>query len=272
MLGSGSGDGFWFGTDFNEQIYIRVVKGFTTKAGTVEPIGFVAADIAKALRIRDGYNATRGLDDDQRGTAKVRGAGGEQTVTVVSESGLYDIVVRSNKPKGKELRNKVTREILPQIRKYGRFEINPVDAAQPVLPSVAQQATEISVFYYQATEQLKGIGVQPGIALAAAFSSIEAATGYSLEGMKKHLPALPAEKDVPGLTPTNLGELMDPVLSAKQVNLLLCEAGLQYKTKRKEWQLTEQGKRYGAAFPYNNNGHSGYQLKWQEGAIGLLDI
>ena len=259
------------GYEFRFGIHIiRLVKDFTTKAGIVEPIGFVAADIAKALDLRNGFNATRSLDDDQKGTAKVSTLRGEQTLLVVSESGFYDVVVRSNKPQGKKLRDQVTREILPQIRKWGRYEVNPV--AQPVLPSAAQQATEIASFYYQATEQLKGIGVQPGIALAAAFSSIEAATGYSLEGMRKHLPALPAEEDVPGLTPTNLGELMDPVLSAKQVNLLLCEAGLQYKTKRKEWQLTEQGKRYGAAFPYNNNGHSGYQLKWQEGAIGLLDI
>ena len=266
QLADGDDYGFWF-----EIHFIRLVKDFTTKAGTVEPIGFVSTDISKALGMRDGFNASRSLDDDQRGVAKVRTPGGEQTVGVVSESGFYDVVVRSNKPQGRELRSKVTREILPAIRKWGRFEIKPANTAQPALPAVTQPVTDVANFYYLAAEQLKGIGVQPGIALATAFNGIEAATGYSLEGMKKQLPALPAEEEVRGLTPTNLGELMDPALSAKQVNLLLCEAGFQYKTKRKEWQLTEQGKKYGAPYPYCNNGHTGYQLRWQEDVIGLLD-
>lgn len=264
QLADGDDYGFWFGVHF-----IRLVKDFTTKAGTVESIGFVSTDVSKALGLRDSFNATRSLEDDQRGSAKVRTPGGEQTVGIVSESGFYDVVVRSNKPQGKELRQVVTREILPAIRKWGRFEINPVN--QPAVPVVAQQATDVANFYYLAAEQLKGIGVQPGIALATAFNGIEAATGYSLEGMKRQLPALPAEQEVRGLTPTNLGELMDPVLSAKHVNLLLCEAGFQYKTKKKEWQLTEPGKEYGAAYPYSNNGHTGYQIRWQQEVIGLLD-
>ena len=123
--------------------------------------------------------------------------------------------------------------MLPAIRKWGRFEIKPVNTAQPVLPVVAQQATDIASFYYLAAEQLKGIGVEFGIALVTAFNGIEAATGYSLEGMKKQLPALPAEEEVRGLTPTNLGELMDPVLSAKQINLLLCEAAFSTRPKRR---------------------------------------
>ena len=34
--------------------------------------------------------------------------------------------------------------------------------------------------------------------------------------------------------------------------------------------MTEPGKKYGAAFPYSNNGHTGYQIRWQEDVIGLL--
>jgi hypothetical protein len=266
QLGNGDDYGFYFGVHF-----IRLVRDFTTEAGTVEPLGFVGPDLAKVLEQKDSYNVTRGLDPDQKGPHKVRTPGGEQTVQCVSESGLYDAVVRSKSRAGRELRSHVTRKILPAIRKWGRFEMKPVDTAQPALPVVTQQVTDVASFYYLAAEQLKGIGVQPGIALATAFNGIEAATGYSLEGMKKQLPALPAEEEVRGLTPTNLGELMDPLLSAKQVNLLLCAAGLQYKTKKKEWQLTEQGKKYGAAFPYSNNGHTGYQIRWQEGVIDLLD-
>ena len=46
-----------------------------------------------------------------------------QSLTVVSESGFYDVVVRSSKPQGKELRGLVTREILPALRKTGSYQV-----------------------------------------------------------------------------------------------------------------------------------------------------
>jgi hypothetical protein len=102
--------GFWFGTH-----YIRLVRGFTTEAGTTEDIGFVATDLAKALEIQRTNDLTSRLDTDQKGTDQIRTPGGLQSLTVISESGFYDVVVRSDKPQGKALRNLVTREILPQL-------------------------------------------------------------------------------------------------------------------------------------------------------------
>ena len=96
--------GFRFGVH-----YIRLVKDLTTEAGTIEPIGFVAIDLAKALGMRDGFNATRGLGPDQKGTHKVRATVGKKTVHCVSESGFYNVVIRSNSPEGRKLRSHVTR-------------------------------------------------------------------------------------------------------------------------------------------------------------------
>ncbi len=45
----------------------------------------------------------------------MRTPGGTQALTVISESGFYDVVVRSDKPQGKALRSLVTREVLPQL-------------------------------------------------------------------------------------------------------------------------------------------------------------
>jgi prophage antirepressor-like protein len=113
-------EGFWFGPHF-----IRLVRGFTTEAGTVEDIGFVATDLAKALDMQDARNATRGLDPDQKGRHKVTTPGGIQSMTVVSESGFYDLVVRSNKAEARPLRNLVTRQILPALRKTGTYSVGP---------------------------------------------------------------------------------------------------------------------------------------------------
>lgn len=111
---------------------IRLVRDFTTEAGTVEEIGFVATDLAKALEIANASQMAGRLDPDQKGVCQTETPGGTQSLTVVSESGFYDVVVRSDKPQGKALRAVVTREILPAIRKTGRYA--PAAAAPAALP------------------------------------------------------------------------------------------------------------------------------------------
>lgn len=111
-----SQSGFWFGLH-----YIRLVRNFTTEAGTVEDIGFVAADLAKALDVGRQQELSRRLDPDQKGVYPIHTPGGLQSLTVISESGFYDVVVRSDKPQGKALRSLVTREILPQLRPSPRL-------------------------------------------------------------------------------------------------------------------------------------------------------
>ena len=111
-------NGFHFGDHF-----IRLVQDFTTEAGTVEEVGFVATDLARALERGDGGQVTRALDPDQKGLHLVQTPGGPQTLTCITESGFYDVVVRSDKPQGKELRSVVTREVLPKLRKTGSFSL-----------------------------------------------------------------------------------------------------------------------------------------------------
>ncbi len=69
----------------------------------------MATDLAKALEIQRTNDLTSRLDPDQKGTDQIRTPGGLQALTVISESGFYDVVVRSDKPQGKALRSLVTR-------------------------------------------------------------------------------------------------------------------------------------------------------------------
>lgn len=77
---------------------------------------FVASDIA------DAPNMSRILDDDEKGTHIVSTLGGNQEITIISESGLYHAVLKSRKPQAKAFRKWVTSEVLPAIRKTGRYE------------------------------------------------------------------------------------------------------------------------------------------------------
>lgn len=82
---------------------------------------FVLADVADALGYRDAANAGRCLADHQRGTQIVSTPSGDQSMTVVNESGLYRLVLRSRKPEAVTFSDWVTGEVLPSIRKTGSY-------------------------------------------------------------------------------------------------------------------------------------------------------
>lgn len=82
---------------------------------------FVASDVAKILNYRSAPDMTRRLEREDRGYAKVRTPGGEQELTIISESGLYDAIFRSNAEGAKPFRRWVTSEVLPAIRKHGGY-------------------------------------------------------------------------------------------------------------------------------------------------------
>lgn len=100
---------------------------------------FVAADIARVLEYRMASDMTRRLDDIDKGYAKVRTPSGDQQMTVISESGLYDAVFRSNAEGAKPFRRWVTADVLPTIRKTGRY--GEVDKHQE-LPAIPQNYAE----------------------------------------------------------------------------------------------------------------------------------
>ena len=89
---------------------------------------FVAADVARVLEYEHTPHATRLLDDDEKGVHIVHTLGGDQEMTVINESGLYHLVIVSRKPEAKKFRKWVTSEVLPSIRKTGRYEMPEVDA------------------------------------------------------------------------------------------------------------------------------------------------
>lgn len=95
---------------------------------------FVAKDIAVILGISNIRQNLDSLDEDETGVCKtyIRSENGveqEREVRTVNESGLYTLVVRSNKPNAKKFRKWVTSEVLPTIRKTGSYSIQttPID-------------------------------------------------------------------------------------------------------------------------------------------------
>lgn len=86
-------------------------------------VWFVATDIARILGYKDASHALRGLEEDEKGLHNVETLGGEQTLTIVSEAGLYTLLVRARVEAAKPFRRWVTHEVLPSIRKTGSYSL-----------------------------------------------------------------------------------------------------------------------------------------------------
>ena len=82
---------------------------------------FVLKDVCSVLGISKYRDTAERLDPDERGSVKVDTLGGAQEMTVISESGLYTVILRSDKPEAKPFRKWVTSEVLPSIRRSGGY-------------------------------------------------------------------------------------------------------------------------------------------------------
>jgi len=82
---------------------------------------FVASDVAAILDYSASKDMTRLIDGDEKGGQIVPTLGGPQTMTVITEAGLYHAIMVSRSPKAKPFRRWVTHEVLPSIRKTGGY-------------------------------------------------------------------------------------------------------------------------------------------------------
>ncbi len=85
--------------------------------GTHDNPLFVAADVCACLDIKNPRQAIARLEPEERGVISNDTLGGAQKLAVVTESGLYALVMTSRKPEAKAFKRWVTREVLPAIRK-----------------------------------------------------------------------------------------------------------------------------------------------------------
>lgn len=88
---------------------------------------FVANDVCAVLDIQNVGNALARLDMDDRGSIRLAdGTPGNPNRAIVSEPGLYDLVIRSDKPDARAFKRWVTHEVLPAIRRTGSYSAQPV--------------------------------------------------------------------------------------------------------------------------------------------------
>ena len=83
---------------------------------------WVLKDVCAVLDISNNRDAALRLDEDEKDDVGITDAiGRQQNTTVISESGLYNVILLSRKPEAKKFKRWVTHEVLPTIRRHGAY-------------------------------------------------------------------------------------------------------------------------------------------------------
>lgn len=82
---------------------------------------WVLKDVCNVLDIKNPTDVTKRLDADEVTRFNLGGLSGE--TNIINESGLYNVILRSDKPEAKPFRKWVTSEVLPSIRKTGGYQV-----------------------------------------------------------------------------------------------------------------------------------------------------
>ena len=101
---------------------------------------FVSADPLKILGLNRSSIAT--LDEDEKGVHSVDTLGGRQEVSIISEPGLYSLILRSRKPEARKFKRWITHEVLPSIRKHGMYATPQAAEAMLADPDMMIRALE----------------------------------------------------------------------------------------------------------------------------------
>lgn len=233
---------------------------------------FVGKDVAGIL----GYAAERNaiaahVDDEDKLTHQISASGQMREVTIINESGLYSLILSSKLPTAKQFKHWVTSDVLPAIRKTGKY----------TMPSITPNphyrtrmiGTAVRDIGKTAESIAKVFKVKTGMAMASAMAMVGEAYGIDTSPLRTLLPS----EDNPGyMNATAVAEKVGVLTSTgkgdpAKMNKLLESKGLQRK-EGKDWRLNDTGREYGEEKPYHKHGHSGYSIAWNDKVIDALQV
>lgn len=212
---------------------------------------FVAADVCRALEIGNPSDALRRLDDDEQALVSIEGLSrGNNKGNIVSESGLYSLVLGSRKPEAKEFKRWITHEVIPSIRKNGGYIQNSKQFVDALIPDGSKELKQMmEILCDQLIESQKEIAkLRPKSEFA--------------DNML----------DTPFLFRTSDIAMYYGYIGTWRVNAfnkLLADLGIQYKPDI--WRLTDkyEGKGYAKIVQFNKHGGGEY-MRWSVKGYKLI--
>ncbi|WP_218973384.1 BRO-N domain-containing protein [Actinomyces wuliandei] len=100
---------------------------------------FLASDVGDVLNLSNIHSSLSRLDDDERGLHTMETPTSSHEVAIISEAGLYTLILRSRRPEAKAFRRWVTHEVLPQLRRTGAYQTTTRPAHAEEEPARSEQ-------------------------------------------------------------------------------------------------------------------------------------
>lgn len=174
---------------------------------------WVLKDVCDVLCIKNSTDVYNRLDEDERGRFNL---GRQGDANIVNESGLYNVILRSDKPEAKQFKRWVTHEVLPAIRRHGMYAVddllNNPDLAIKTFTKLKEEREKNKILQIENAQQKQIIG------------ELKPRADYTDRILSN-----------PGLvTITQIAK--DYGMSGKALNKLLADLGVQYKQSG-QWLL-----------------------------------
>ena len=249
---------------------------------------FAAADVAVALGQHPIARALASLREEEHCLHSQEGPGGEGcTVALISEDGLFRLLLKSESPTARRMRRWLTHDLLPAIQRShihaAPQQGKPVEAIRrQTAASVLREADEIieltGVSHAQALlnalERIQTNGAANEAALQGACSLPRHANpkqGEQLDrSQRPHAQPVPALRPaVAWLTADQVAGRLDRTL--RGTNQRLAATGLQIRNDEDDWQLTEAGRDWGIALPLCSHGERRQRILWDPAVVTLLE-
>lgn len=134
---------------------------------------FVGKDVAETLGYERPRNAiAMHVDDEDKKGAPIQGPlGGTQKMTIINESGMYSLIFESKLPSARRFKRWVTSEVLPTIRKTGRYSPNTYRIQDAPLSEVTALLHEASSFLREMDKVMRDQNSHPSD-IAEEFKSV----------------------------------------------------------------------------------------------------
>lgn len=192
---------------------------------------FVAKDVCSVLELTNNREAISRLDEDEKGVNTFYTLGGNQNLTIINESGLYSLILTSRKPEAKAFKKWVTSEVLPSIRKQGKYEV------KPTVPQSYSQALLEAGRLAAIVEQQELLVQQQKEALILAAPKVEYVDNFVERGNNRSLTDVAKELEI----------------SAKELGRWLRQEGHAWKNKTPlRWKQTFIDSGYGSQKLFSN--------------------
>jgi prophage antirepressor-like protein len=232
---------------------------------------FVAQDICRVLEIKNVSKALSRIDEEDKGAITSSDTiGRQQNYTVINESGFYSLLLGSRKLVAKPFKRWVTKEVLPSIRKTGKYQLE--NNREAIADSIAFVDQSIDVIF-------KNVPVKPELVAGLKLNAIQQIAPQQAKFIEDSRQVLinNTAQEFKLLTATEIGEQFG--ISGIAANKLLIQKGYQKKNElrksRKEpaYLPTDKGSEFSDLTLASGSGKDNttyQQLRWYESILSVL--